>query len=66
MRTVPCSEPYGEDGDYEEYYDEDMNYSAGDPASAGKGRSVWRVCTQCTPSPDHRRCIGTSLSKHFK
>ena len=40
MRTVPCSEPYGEDGDYEEYYDEDMNYSAGDPASAGKGRSV--------------------------
>ena len=34
-----CSESYGEgEGDYEEYYDEDVSYNSGDPASAGKGR----------------------------
>jgi hypothetical protein len=33
------SESYGEgEGDYEEYYDEDVSYNSGDPASAGKGR----------------------------
>jgi hypothetical protein len=46
------SESYGEgEGDYEEYYDEDVSYNSGDPASAGKGRRNHCVRVLCRYLP---------------
>jgi hypothetical protein len=63
------SEPYGE-GDYEDYYDEDVGYSGGDPASAGKGRSecLGTLCAFASvvdpyPNPKESEIFSGSESK---